>query len=349
VVTGATGNIGTALMAELLVTTGVSSVLGLSRRPPPEGWLADAEWRQVDVLGNDLEDAFRGADAVVHLAWLFQPTHRPELTWRVNVNGTKRVLEAAAGTGVGALVVASSVGAYSPRHSLTPVDESWPTDGVPTAAYSREKAYVERLLDVFRYEHPGIRVVRMRTAFVFQRASATEQRRLFLGPLVPAALLLRRGRIPFLPDIGGELVLQAVHAADAARAYRQALLRPVDGAFNIAADPVIDMPELARRLGVPARRVPFRPARAAVTLAWGAHLVPAAPGLLDLVRQLPVMATGRAREVLDWQPHLSGLDAITEFLDGLRDGDDGPTPPLASATSGRLRRHEFATGIGSRP
>ena len=48
---------------------------------------------------------------------------------------------------VGAVVYASSVGAYSPSPKDRAVDEGWPTDGWPSAAYIREKAYLERVLD----------------------------------------------------------------------------------------------------------------------------------------------------------------------------------------------------------
>ncbi|GAB2653942.1 NAD-dependent epimerase/dehydratase family protein [Kribbella swartbergensis] len=349
VVTGATGNVGTAVMTELLTLSGIDSVAGIARRPVPHGYLDQVEWHRADVAADDLLPLLRGADAVVHLAWLFQPTHQPEVTWRTNVEGTARVLRAAAESGVATVVVASSVGAYSARRSATPVDETWPTDGVPTAAYSREKAYVERLLDSFEHERPGTRVVRMRTAFVFQRVAAVEQRRIFLGPLVPASLVLRHGRIPFLPDPGGGLVLQALHATDAARAYGTAVLRPVRGAFNVASEPVLDMERISRLLKSRAVPVPFRAVRAAMSVAWGAHLVPAAPGLLDLVRALPVMATDRAREELEWEPKVSSISAVEDFLDGLRSGEGGPTPPLAAHSGGPLRWREFATGVGARP
>jgi UDP-glucose 4-epimerase len=349
VVTGATGNVGTALMTELMTVSEIDSVVGIARRPVPPGYLDQVEWHRADVAADDLLPVFRGADAIVHLAWLFQPTHRPEVTWRTNVEGTGCVLRAAAECGAETVVVASSVGAYSARTSTSPVGEDWPTDGVPTAAYSREKAYVERMLDSFEHERPGTRVVRMRTAFIFQRAAAVQQRRLFLGPFVPASLVLRWARIPFLPDPGGHLVMQALHASDAGQAYRQAVLRPVHGAFNVAADPVLDMARVSRMLHARAVPVPFRVVRAATSVAWSAHLVPVAPGLLDLVRVLPVMATDRAREELEWEPRVSSIAAIEEFLDGLRSGEGGPTPPLAAQSSGRWRRREFATGVGGRP
>src|SRR5690606_23038766 len=133
----------------------------------------------------------------------------PLETWRVNVDGSARVFDAAVAAGAATLVHASSVGAYRPAPGQT-VDESWPTDGLPTAGYGREKAYVERILDAVEARHPEVRVVRMRPAFIFQRRSASEQRRLFLGPLVPN-VIARYGALPVVPLPRG-LCFQALHA-----------------------------------------------------------------------------------------------------------------------------------------
>jgi len=107
--------------------------------------------------------------------------------------GSARVFAAASAAGVGALVYASSVGAYSPGpggrvNESGRVDESWPTHSVPTAAYGREKAYVERLLDTFEARHPDIRVVRLHPAFIVQRQAASEQRRIIDAASIGAVL-----------------------------------------------------------------------------------------------------------------------------------------------------------------
>ncbi|MFI7633798.1 NAD-dependent epimerase/dehydratase family protein [Nonomuraea sp. NPDC049400] len=343
VVVGATGNVGTSVVRALATDGGVTSIVGVARRLP--GWRIDrTDWRQADVATADLTRIFDGADVVVHLAWLFQPTRHPATTWRANVLGSMRVFRAVAEASVPALVHASSVGAYSPGPKDRPVDENWPTHGWPGAAYGREKAYVERVLDVFEHDHPSIRVVRMRPGFVFQRAAATEQRRLFGGPFVPRRLI-RAGRIPFVPDIPG-LKLQVVHAEDAAEAYRLAVTRDVRGAFNIAAEPVLDPPDLAKLLD--ARTVSVSPtvARAAMAMGWRMRLIPAAPGLLDLVLRLPVMKTDRAREVLGWTPRHSSWEAIRELLEGLHDGAGMDTAPLAPDGGPVGRVKELATGVG---
>ncbi|HYZ01853.1 MAG TPA: NAD-dependent epimerase/dehydratase family protein [Candidatus Binatia bacterium] len=346
VVVGATGNVGTSLIESLAEEPEVSSVLGLARRLP-EWNMPKTEWATADVSRADLVPHFRGADAVVHLAWLFQPTHDPIATWKVNALGTIRLLDAVAEAGVPTLVYASSVGAYASGPKDRPVDESWPTHGWPAAAYTREKAYVERVLDVFEHQHPDRRVVRLRPGFIFKRESASEQRRLFAGPLLPNRLV-RPGLVPFLPDVAG-LRFQALHAADAGEAYRQAVIRPVHGAFNLAAEPPVDGRELARLLGTRAVPSPRGLLRAGLAGAWHLHLVPAAPQLLDAVLELPLMDTARARNELGWSPRYSSLDAIRAFLDGLQAGSGMNTPPLAPETSGPIRREEVRTGVGERP
>jgi nucleoside-diphosphate-sugar epimerase len=344
-VIGATGNVGGRLVERLAADPQVEQVVGLSRRRP-ESMPARVEWRPLDTGRPVPAETFRGADAVVHLAWLFQPTRRPEVTWEANAVGTSRVLEAVAEAKVPVLVHASSVGAYSPCPSQHLVDESWPTHGVPTAAYSREKAYVERLLDIFERDHPGVRVARMRPAFTFREESAVQQRRLFGGPFAPARLF-RKVRLPVLPDPGG-LRFQTVHTDDVAQGYHLALTRDVRGAFNLAADPVLDLPAMGRLLGVPVRQVPRGAARSVAAAAWLAHLVPASPGLFDLLVNAPMMDTTRAREVLGWRPEHDAVGAVQAFLAGIESNRGAPTPPLDPRTSGPLRRHEAATGVGER-
>ncbi|WP_131739542.1 NAD-dependent epimerase/dehydratase family protein [Actinomadura roseirufa] len=346
VVTGATGNIGTSTVHALAADPRVTSITGIARRRP--GLEADkTTWVQADVTDADLVPHLRGADAVIHLAWLFQPTHRPAVTWDANVVGSARVFEAAARAGVPALVYASSIGAYSPGPKDRAVDESWPTHGWAGAAYSREKAYVERLLDAYQAREPRRRVVRIRPGFIFERQSAAEQRRLFAGPLLPGRLV-RPGRVPLVPDLPG-LRLQALHSADAGRAFALAALGDAEGAFNIAAEPVLDAAELADLLGARTVRLPARGVRAALAAAWNLHLVPASPGLFDLAMKVPLMDVSRARDGLGWTPEHTARDAVEEFLDGLRSGAGRDTPPLSPDTGGPLRRREFTSGIGRKP
>ncbi|MBT2211958.1 MULTISPECIES: NAD-dependent epimerase/dehydratase family protein [Actinomadura] len=346
VVTGATGNIGTSTLAALAADPRVTAITGIARRLPHRE-APKTTWERADITDTDLVPLLRGADVLIHLAWLFQPTHRPPVTWDANAVGSARVFEAAARADVPALVYSSSVGAYSPGPKDRAVDESWPTHGWPGAAYSREKAYVERLLDAHQARHPDRRVVRIRPGFIFERQTAAQQRRLFAGPLLPGRLV-RPGLIPLVPDLPG-MRLQALHSADAGEAFALAALGDARGAFNIAADPVLDATELAGLLDARPVRLPARGVRAALAAAWALRLVPASPGLLDLALRVPVMDTARARDELGWTPRHTSREAIAEFLDGLRAGAGRDTPPLSPDTSGPARAHEISTALRRRP
>jgi UDP-glucose 4-epimerase len=328
VVTGATGNVGTSLLRALAADDDVEEIIGLSRRRP--GRIdPKTEWRKVDVEHDDLVPILRGADCVVHLAWRIQPSHDVAALRRTNVDGSARVFRAVARAGVPSLVYASSVGAYSPGPKDRRVDESWPTEGTPSSFYARHKAEVERLLDRFQLERSETRVVRLRPALIFKRGSAAEQRRYFLGPLFPR-LLARQGAIALVPDVGG-LRFQAVHTRDVAEAYRRAVVGEVHGAFNVAAEPVLDARTLARALR--ARVVPLRPGlvRAAMGAAWRLRLQPTPPGWLDMGLNVPLMDTARAHEELGWEPRHTATEAIRDVLSGIADAEGEPTPPLEAA------------------
>jgi nucleoside-diphosphate-sugar epimerase len=345
VVTGATGNIGTSVVRALSADGRVDSVLGIARRLPSLS-LPKVTWGAVDVSRDDLVPHFAGADAVVPLAWRIQPSHVEGELWRVNVEGSSRVFAAAAAAGVPALVHGSSVGTYSPGPKDRRVDERWPRAGVRSSFYSRHKAEVERRLDGVEGRHRELRVVRMRPGLVFKRESASGIRRLFAGPLLPTPLL-RPSLLRVIPDVP-RLRVQAVHADDVARAYVEAVARDVRGAFNIAADPVLDAHVLADALEARTVPVPVWLARPVTAATWRLHLQPTPPGWLDLGRCVPLMSSERARTELGWEPGVSALDALQELLAGLRDGAGGSTPPLEADAAGPARSGEILSGIGSR-
>ena len=348
VVTGATGNVGSQLLPQLLEHPQVTSVVGLARRLPatPD---PRVEWHAVDVAEGDQAPLVRGADVVVHLAWLLQPAHDPDEMRRVNLEGTRRVLDAVAAAGVPALVHASSVGAYSPgppktRLGASPrVAEDHPTGGISTSTYSRHKAAAERMLDRFETDHPERRVVRLRPGVVLQAAAASELARYFLGPFVPQSLV-RRGLLPVVPAID-RLAFQVVHASDMARAYVLACTTPVTGAFNIATEPVLDPSTLGSILGARQVPVPAFLARALVDLTWRLHVQPTDPGWVDIGRETPLLDTTRARTELGWSAQYDAAQALLETVDAMSAGQGGGSPVLRPRAQGGSRVLEVVRAV----
>jgi nucleoside-diphosphate-sugar epimerase len=265
----------------------------------------------------------------------------------VNVDGSARVFRAAAAAGVPAVVYASSIGAYAPGPKDRGVDESWPTTGISSSFYARHKAEAERLLDRFEDEHPDTRVVRLRPGLIFKREAASGIRRLFAGPFLPNALVQRR-LIPVVPA-HPRLVFQAVHSHDIGEAYRLAIVRDdAHGAYNVAADPVLDPDELAQALGARKVPVPAGVLRGGAALSYALRLQPSEPGWVDMALAVPVMDTTRIRTELGWKPARTSSEALLDLIEGIHDGAGLDTPPLEPGGAGPLRAREFASGVGAR-
>ena len=341
VITGATGMVGTSVTRTLAADPAVDEVVGVARRVP--GTRIDGvTWRRADMRHDDLAGVLAGADALVHLAWMIHPAWSPTATWAANVGGADRVLRAAARAGVGVVAYASSLGAYAPGPpDRGPVDESWPTTGIPSLPYGREKAALEEMCARLAGEQPQMRVVRLRAGFVMHPENAARMRRVMLGPLMPRAALRRLPAVPWVPP----LIAQGVHAADFADAFRRALLGDARGPYNVVDETVMDARTLARLLGARPVRTPFALARAAVSASFHARAQPTHPGWMDLLREAPLLDASRARRELGWAPQVPAETALAELLSGLSAGTGGPTPPLDPGG----RRHEVAGGVGADP
>ncbi|WP_243056582.1 NAD-dependent epimerase/dehydratase family protein [Nocardioides sp. SR21] len=329
-ITGASGNVGSALVRALRASG--HDVVGVVRRPPPSGtpgWTGVA-WVTADLATDchaRLVDAFRGADAVVHLVWGFQPTHDVEYLREVGVGGTRRVLAAAAAADVPHVVHQSSLGAYAPRRDLRAVDESWPTTGIAGSPYSRHKAEGERLVEEWARRHPDVVVSVTRPGIVAQRSAGSGQLRYFLPTVVPPAVLRV---LPLLP-LDNDVVIPVVHADDLAAAITAIIEKRAGGPFNIAVE-ALGADAIAEVLG--ARRVPVPPAlvRAAAAVSWHLHLQPVDAGWVDMAHQAPVLDSTRARTELEWRPAYDGTAALAEAVAGMVETGHDATAVLRRRT-----------------
>jgi nucleoside-diphosphate-sugar epimerase len=337
-VTGASGNLGTALLRRLTAPgSGVAEVRGLARRQPPEvAPYSEAQWHLTDLGDPHSEETLAGflagVDAVVHLAWALQPGRQPDDLRRVNVEGTQRVVRAAAVAGVRHVVHLSSIGAYAPGAVGQRVAEDWPTTGIPSAQYSRDKSEAERAVREIATAHPGMTLSVVRPTLVLQPDAGSEIGRYFLGPLLFGAARLLPGAVArLLPLPLPRVAVSFVHADDVADALVRILDRRAPGPFNLAAEPLMDADALARALGTVRIPVPALAIRTAVRAAFAAHLVPTEPGWVDIGTRVPALNTTRARKVLGWAPVHRGDDVLRDFVAALGRGEGAPGPLLRPA------------------
>jgi nucleoside-diphosphate-sugar epimerase len=325
-----------------LQSAGNHELVGISRRRPADDPpYAGVSWYEGDLSDRlaaapVLAEALQGAEVVVNLAWMIQPSHDRELMRRTNVEGTRLVADAARTAGVAHLVHMSSIGTYSPGAGRR-VDEAWPVEGVPTSYYSVDKAACEALLAGYEAD---LTVSRIRPTLILQPQAASEIARYFLGRLVPvsaaAPAVLRLLPWP------AALTVQFVHAEDVANAVAAVIEAREAGAFNVASDPAVDRAEFRRIFGGVGPALPPRLLRILADVSWRARLQPTGPGWIDLAIALPLLDCSRI-QALGWRPKHSGLETLEAFVAALRRREGGPGPLLFRRKAGQLLRGHGST------
>ena len=197
-VTGASGFVGSALCQTIISQGG--RVRALSRRQQPGPW----DEQVVCDLGTDPipDAACAGVSGIFHLAGIAHTPDSVQLPdadyWRVNLEGTRRIIAAAEAAGVARLVYFSSVKATADPGARC-VDEWW--DEPPTDAYGLSKRKAEDLV-LSAHGRTGMHAVVLRPTLVY-------------GPGVKGNLLrmltaVARGRFPPIAESGNRRSLVSV-------------------------------------------------------------------------------------------------------------------------------------------
>ncbi len=323
-VTGPTGTFGFGLIPRLQADPRVGRIVGVARRPfdpSAHGW-SKMEYRQGDVRDPDaLRDAFAGADAVVHLAFMITGTASRETIRAINVEGTLCAFAAAADARAQRFVYASSVAAYG-FHPDNPIGmtEEWPVRPAARLFYAQEKAELEQLLQEQAGEHPDLGLYLLRPPVVLG-PHAVGAKDVLPAPMAAAAgrmlSLVQRLPVP-IPVPAPDLPMQFIHEDDVG----QALLRCVvaegpPGAYNIAADDVLTVADVVRELGFTPVPIPAGlasgAARAAAQMPPLPFLPPAAEWI-EAASHPAIMDTSKAKRELGWQPEFTALEALRDTL-----------------------------------
>jgi nucleoside-diphosphate-sugar epimerase len=321
-VTGPTGTFGFGLMPLLQDDERISRIVGIARRPfdpAAKGW-AKMEYRQGDVRDAEaLEQAFFGADVVVHLAFMITGTASRETTRAINVDGTLNAFRAAAAAGARRFVYASSVAAYG-WHSDNPVPltEEWPTRPAAHLFYGQEKAELEALLAEEAAAHPGIDLYLLRPPIVLG-PNAVGAKEVLPGPLsaIAGKFASHLGRVP-LPAPVPNLPVQFIHEADVGQAFLLCIVAAgPPGAYNITGDGVLSGGDVAREMGLIPIPVPGGPIQRAARLAASLPKLPGVPPAAEWVEAIShpsIMDASKAKSELGWAPRYTSLEALRDTL-----------------------------------
>ncbi len=323
-VTGPTGTFGFGLMPLLESEPQVGRVVGIARRPfdPTEHGWSKMEYRRGDVRDPEaLREAFEGADAVVHLAFMITGTASAQAIRAINIEGTLNAFRAARDAGAKRFVYASSVAAYG-FHPDNPVGmtEEWPTRPAARLFYAREKAELEQLLqdEASGSEEPALYLLRPPVVLGPHAIGAKDA---LPGPVARAGstLLGLVNRLPIpVPVLAADIKVQFIHEDDVGQALLQCVLgKGPPGAYNIAGDGELSGPDIVRELGMSPIPIPGRVVHSAARAASSLPRPPFAPPATDWVEAFShpsIMDTTKAREELRWQPRYTALEALRETV-----------------------------------
>src|ERR671916_544017 len=322
-VTGGTGFIGSHLAQEGRRRGAEVVVLGLTERPEEQANAELLAGLGAEILSGSITDAelcrraMRGVTHVFHLAVAMREGGKSdEFFERVNLDGTRHLLEAAASGNVQRFVYCSTIGIYGHRAPGVTREDS---PLAPGNIYERTKVSAERLVREFA-EQCGVPSVVLRPADVY---GPRDQRllKLFKG--------VSRGRFPLFGS--GEGRRHMVYVDDVVSAFFKACDRDEAlGAGLIIAGPrSCTLRELldeitratgSKRYGVRLPLAPMLRVAAVVEDVCAALKVdpPIYRRRMDFFHSDSEFDISRARRVLDWEPRIDLQEGIRRTLEDYR-------------------------------
>ena len=323
-VTGPTGTFGFGLMPLLQDDARIGTIVGIARRPfdPNEHGWTKMTYRQGDVRDQEaLEQAFAGADVVVHLAFMITGNASRDTIRAINVEGTLNTFRAAAAAGAKRFVYASSVAAYG-FHQDNPVGmtEEWPTRRADHLFYAQEKAELEELLGEEAVKHPELDLYLLRPPIVLG-PNAVGAKEILPGPLqslgASVVNLVRNAPVP-IPMPAPDLPVQFIHEDDVGQAFLLCIVAEgPPGAYNITGDGVLTGMEVAREFGLSPVPVPGHLVQAGARALAGLPDIPGLPPAAEWVEAIShpaIMDASKAKRELGWSPRYTSLEALRDTL-----------------------------------
>lgn len=293
VVTGGSGFVGRHVAAAVIAAGHECSVFDVAPIPP-ELAAAGVPWTAGSLTSEEtMRRAFRGADAVLHLAGVgdvYLAAEKPWLAAELNVVGTAHLAEACLAEGVGRVVYASTWEVYgAPRYE--PLDEKHPT--APDHPYNVTKLAGEQLL--LAYDAlKGLPVVSLRLGTAY--GSGMRPNSVFAVFITRA---LRGDAITVSGD--GRQYRQFTHARDIGRAFVAAAESTVrHEVMNVVAEETVTIRRLAEMVV----------AEAPAPLSFGEPR----PGDISPAR----VSAAKARDLLGWEPRVEFAAGLHELIEHYR-------------------------------
>jgi len=303
VLTGAAGSLGRRVLARLAEDDRVRRVIALDLVEPPS-LPPGCTFVAADLATSDIKPVLEGATVVVHLAFAAGPELEDDGSARANIEGTRRLLDAAGAVGVQHVVLVSSSTVYGawPGNPV-PLTEEAPVRPNPGAGYAVQKAEIERLGAEWAAGHPGTTVAVLRPA-----VAVAEGERSWLARSLGLTASIRAG--------SDDPPIQLLHLDDMAAAVDLARRERLDGPLNVAPDGWLSGEDARARAGAPPRlRVPESIVTGVAGLLWRWKVGRMPPGLVPYTMHPWVVGNDRLKAA-GWTPTHSNEETYVDATTG---------------------------------
>jgi len=303
-VTGAAGYVGRLCVAALAERLDdLSALVALDWvQVEPAARLPGVVYEQGDICDAALEDLLRAhsIDTVIHLASIVRaPKGVPkDLAYRVDVLGTKNVLEACEAVDAKRLIVTSSGAAYG-YHPDNPdwLDEHDPLRGNDEFEYSKHKRIVEEMLAKWREERPELRQVVFRPGTIVGEDVHSPVTDLFEKPVV-------------LGIAGSDSPFVFIWDQDLVECLVDAVFSDKVGVYNQAGDGALTPREIAKILDKPYVPLPAGLVKGVLWVLKGLRFTENGPERVNFLRYRPVLSNRRLKEEYGFVPRLTSREAF---------------------------------------
>ena len=274
-------------------------VCGIDRLPWP-GAPRNITVHMLDIRKKRFEDIVRRErpEAVVHLAFVRHFRTNPRVRHEVNVEGTRRLLEASASVGIKRLVVLSSANVYgalpeNPRY----VEEDHPLNSSRTFPDIRDMAEVEGLVATFLWQYPEISTSILRAVNT-------------MGPNIRGVVGTYLG-FDFVPSVTGfNPMLQFIHEQDLTEALVLAVESELRGTFNVAGPGAVPLKTAIHAAGRRRLSVPEPLAHLIISQLFRLRIYRFPPAAIDFLKY-PCTVSGRKFErATGFKPAISLEDTL---------------------------------------
>lgn len=300
-ITGCSGYLAQTLIQACLKDPGVEWVGGIDVRAPRDvqGW----HFQNLDIRSTETASVLEQnkVNTLVHMAWVFNPTHNPLREFEVDVLGSRNIVEAAAKARIPYMIYMSSTTAYGPHQDNPPIfDESYPRRGHPGYLYSKYKAEVDTIMLEFLEKHPDFRMFMIRACII-------------LGPHTQN-IVTKMTEMPIMFGVSGyDPPMQFLHEEDLQRLLVWAVKNQPTGVYNVAGRDTIRYSRLVSCIRKKALWLPPGLIYPAQSLIWKLRMMPFPPSILDFIRYPWVADTKKFESAFDFAIKHTSEEALMAY------------------------------------